>query len=419
VRILFLTHYFHPEGNAPATRVAELARRWVAAGHDVTVITGVPNVPDGVVYRGYRNRWLQRERHAGVEVVRVWTYLAPNKGTARRILNYLSFMVTASLAGLFARRPDVVIATSPQFFCGWAGVIVSALRRLPFVLEIRDLWPESIEAVGALRNPRLLRFLEWLERRMYAAAAHVVTVGDGYRAKLVERGVDDRRIDVIPNGVDLDVFIAGADGRPIRERYRLGSRFVCAYLGTIGMGCGLDVALRAARLLRESGRDDVRFLLVGDGAVREELEAQARAEGLDAVVFTGRQPKGEMPAFLAATDACLVHLTRTKLFTTVLPSKIFEAGAMRKPIVLGVEGFAADLVATAEAGICIEPENEGQLLAAIDRLAADPALARRLGEAGYERIASRYTYDRLAREYSDLLSRLASARARRSELLRG
>src|SRR5262245_21262700 len=170
MRIVFFTHYFHPEGNAPATRVTEMTRRWVAAGHDVTVITGVPNVPDGVVYEGYRNRWLQRETRDGVEVVRVCTYLAPNNGTARRIANYVSFMITAALTGLFVRRPDVVIATSPQFFCGWAGVIVTALRRLPFVLEIRDLWPESIEAVGAIGQPRLLRFLEWLELRMYAAA---------------------------------------------------------------------------------------------------------------------------------------------------------------------------------------------------------------------------------------------------------
>src|SRR5262249_30662295 len=154
---------------------------------------------------------------------------------------------------------------------------------------------------------------------------------------------------------------------------------------------------RAARRLRELGRDDVRFLLVGDGAVREELEAQARAEGLGAVVFTGRQPKSDIPAFLAATDACLVHLTRTDLFKTVLPSKIFEAAAMRKPIVLGVEGFAADLVAQAEAGICMQPENEDELIEATLKLAADPSLAQRLGEAGYERIATRYTYDRLAR----------------------
>ncbi|HVN40823.1 MAG TPA: glycosyltransferase family 4 protein [Myxococcota bacterium] len=406
MRIAFFTHYFHPEGNAPATRVTELTRRWVAAGHDVTVVTGVPNVPDGVVYEGYRNRLLQRERREGVDVVRVWTYLAPNKGAARRVLNYLSYMLTAACVGLFVRRPDVVIATSPQFFCGWAGVLVSRARRVPFVLEIRDLWPESIEAVGAMRNRRLLRLLEWLELRMYAAATRIVTVGEGYREKLVAKGVDPARIDVIPNGVDLEAFLGGADGRKVRERYALGDRFVCAYLGTIGLGCGLEVALRAARKLRESGRDDVRFLLVGDGAVREELEARARAEGLGVVVFTGRQPKAAMPEFLAAADACLVHLTRTELFRTVLPSKIFEAAAMRKPIVLGVEGFAAELVRSAEAGLCIQPENEDDLLAAVDRLAADPALARRLGDSGFERIAQRHSFDRLATQYVERLETL-------------
>jgi len=407
VRILFLTHYFHPEGNAPATRVTEMTRRWVADGHQVTVVTGAPNVPDGVLYQGYRNHWRSRETHAGVEVVRVWTHLAPNKGTLRRIANYVSFMLTAGLAGLTVRRPDVVIATSPQFFCGWAGVIVSPLRRIPFVIEIRDLWPESIEAVGAMRNRMLLRLLEWLERRMYAAATQIVTVGDGYRGKLVERGAEPTRIDVIPNGVDLSIYLADTDGSAVRERYGLGDRFVCAYLGTIGMGCGLDVVLRAAHLLRARGHDDWRFLLVGDGAVREALEARARSEGLTPpVIFTGRQPKSDMPAFLAATDACLVHLTRTDLFKTVLPSKIFEAAAMRKPIVLGVEGFAAELVGDTGAGICIQPENEQELIAALETLAADRVLARRYGEAGYERIARRYAYDRLAQEYASLLARL-------------
>jgi len=406
MRILFISHYYHPEGNAPATRVYEMTRRFVEQGHDVTVITGVPNVPDGVVYDGYRNRWRQRERVAGVDVIRVWTWLAANAGTSKRIANYVSFMLTATLAGLFVRRPDVVIATSPQFFCGWAGVLVSTLRRLPFVLEIRDLWPESILAVGAIMNPRIIRLLEWLELRMYAAASHVVTVGEGYRGKLRERGVPDARIDVIPNGVDLAVFEAREDDGRIRREFGLGDRFVCAYVGTIGMGCGLGVVLRAARRLREEGRDDLCFLLVGDGAIRSELEARASAEGLAQVVFTGRQPKSRMPEFLAAVDACLVHLTRTELFKTVLPSKIFEASAMRKPVVLGVEGFAAALVGDAGAGICIEPANEAELLDAVKKLASDASLVERLGSSGHERIALRYSYDALARDYAALLERI-------------
>jgi len=413
MRILFLTHYFHPEGNAPATRVYEMSRRWVKLGFEVSVVTGVPNVPNGVVYPGYRNRWRSREVIEGVETLRVWTYLAPNKGTIRRILNYLSFCATATIAGLGVRRPDLVIATSPQFFCGWAGVFVSRLRRVPFVLEVRDLWPESIAAVGAMRSSWLLRFLGWLERRMYAAATRIVTVGRGYQRELESRGVPAERIAVIPNGVDRAMFDPAADASQMRARFAPNREFLCSYVGTIGMGSGLSVVLRAAELLRDQGRRDVVWLLVGDGAVREELEREARDRGLDRVIFTGRLPKAEMPGVLAASDACLVHLARRPLFRTVMPSKIFEAAAMAKPIVLGVEGFAAEVVEGAGAGICVEPENAEQLVAAVLRLAADRELGRSLGRAGQERIAAAYDYSALAGDYAELIRGVVAAKGGR------
>lgn len=408
MRILFLSHYFAPEGNAPATRVHGLTRRWVRDGHDVTVVTCAPNVPSGVVYEGYRNRWRQREKTEGVDVVRVWTWMAPNAGTVRRILNYLSYMVTATLAGLRGPRPDVVIATSPQFFCGWAGVFVSRLRRRPLVLEVRDLWPESIVAVGAMRDSRIIRSLEWLERRLYAVADEVVTVGEGYRRGLEARGVPSQRITVVPNGVDLSIFRPDVDGAAVRREYGLGERFVCAYVGTIGMGCGLDVVLRAAQRLRELGREDIAFLLVGDGAVREDLERRAKEAQLHNVIFTGRQPKARMPEFLAASDVCLVHLIREALFETVLPSKIFEAAATGRPIVLGVAGDAADLVRSSEAGLCIEPENEGEFVEALTKLAGDRSLARDLGANGLTRLASQYDVEQLARHYEEMLARVGA-----------
>ncbi|MCH8083159.1 MAG: glycosyltransferase family 4 protein [Myxococcales bacterium] len=409
MRVLFLTHYFHPEGNAPGTRVYELCRRWVAMGHDVTVITGVPNVPNGVAYEGYRNSWLQRECVDGIETIRVWTYLAANKGATRRILNYLSLMFSATVAALFVRKPDLVIATSPQFFCGWAGVWVSRLRRIPFILEVRDLWPESIVAVGAMRAGRSSRFLEWLERRMYAAATRIVTVGAGYRDQLIDRGVATERIDIVSNGVDRELFSDRGGGSALRGKFDLGDAFVCSYIGTIGMGSGLEVVLRAARLLRDEGREDIVFMLVGDGAVREALERTARQEGLKRVVFTGRQDKRAVPDFLTMADACLVHLLRRDLFRTVLPSKIFEATAMKKPIILGVEGSAAQIVREANAGICIEPENEGELVEAVKRLAGDRNLADRMGQAGFESIAAAYDYDRLAEKYAEIIERVAAA----------
>lgn len=408
MRVLFLTHYFPPEGNAPATRVHEMCRRWVQRGHQVTVITGVPNVPAGVAYDGYTNRWFQREDVDGIDVRRVYTYLAANKGTVKRIGNFLSYMLTATLASLFTPRPDLVVATSPQFFCGWAGVFASRLRRAPFVLEIRDIWPESIAVVGAMRNPRLLSWLEWLEKRMYAAATRIVTVGRGYRDQLVARGVDSDRIEIVPNGVDRDFFRDPRGGPRVREAHQLGNAFVCSYIGTIGMGSGLEVVLRAARLLQDEGRDDIVFLLVGDGAVRAELENQARQQGLSRVVFTGRQDKSKMPDYLAASDACLVHLTRNALFRTVLPSKIFEASAMAKPIILGVEGHAAEIVGEAGAGLCIEPENETELVDAVKKLAADRSLAASLGQSGLENIASVYDYDSLAARYAEILELMSN-----------
>jgi hypothetical protein len=398
MRILFVTHYFKPEGNAPATRVYEMTRRWAAAGHDVTVLTGVPNVPSGIIYDGYRNRRIQEEMLEGVRTVRVWTYIAANKGVVRRIMNYVSFMVSAILGSLRLGRFDCVIATSPQFFCGWAGVWISRIKHCPLVLEVRDIWPESIVAVGALRSQRLIIFLEWLERRMYAAADTIVTVGEGYVRKLLERGVVRGKIHVIPNGVDAEQMRGGDEGR-IRQMFELGDRFVCAYIGTIGMACGLHVALEAGQLLKDKGVDDIVFLLVGDGAVRRELEEQARACGLNNVVFTGRLDKEDIPDCLAAADVCLVHLRRCELFKTVMPSKIFEAAAASKPVILGVEGEAAIVVREHEAGVCIEPENAGELVEAVCALKENNERREALGENGASRIVPAYSYDALAKRY--------------------
>jgi glycosyltransferase involved in cell wall biosynthesis len=418
-RILFLTHYFPPEGNAPATRVHALCRQWVAEGQSVTVITGVPNVPSGVVYDGYENRLFQRERLDGIDIIRVWTYLAANRGTLRRILNYVSYMVTATLAASFAPRCELVVATSPQLFCGWAGAVVARLRRVPFVLEIRDLWPDSIATVGAMRNRRMLRLLTWLERRLYQAADHIVTVGEGYRDELRRKGVPADKMSVIPNGVDPRSATTATGADWVRPTWMLGSRFVCAYVGTVGMASGLDVVLRAAEQLRAQGDTRICFLVVGDGAVRADLQRQAEAAALDNVIFTGRQEKHLISDILTSADACLVHLRKRPLFTTVLPSKLFEAAAMARPIVLGVEGHAAALVRQADCGICIEPENAQALVHATQQLAADAELCAQLGNRGRAFFSQHYDRQTLARRYRDLLQRVwnAAPRHRRVALL--
>jgi len=415
MHILYLSHYFVPENNAPAARVHAMAREWVREGHQVTVLTGAPNVPAGVVYDGYRNGLWQDEWIDGIHTIRVWTYLAPNAGTVRRTVNFVSYFVSASVAAAFVRRPDVVIATSPQFFAGWAGVPAHWAHRAPFVLEVRDLWPESITAVGAMDRGLAVRALEVMERTLYAAADNIVTVGDGYREQLMARGVPTAKIDVVTNGVDTELFYPRDPDPAVRARYGVArDAFVVVFAGTIGMASGLDVVLRAARRLRARDRTDIVFLLVGDGAVRAELEATARTEGLDNVVFTGMVPRAQLPDVLAASDACLVHFKRREIFTTILPSKLFEDAAMAKPILLGFEGHAAALVRTADCGLIFTPEDDEALAAAAERLADDPAEARRLGENGRRHVLAHFDRRRLARDYLAVLERVRDEQRRPS-----
>lgn len=414
MHILYLSHYFTPENNAPAARVHAMGREWVREGHEVTVLTSAPNHPRGVLYEGYRNRPWQQESIDGIRVVRVWTFLAANAGTVRRTLNFLSYFAAASAAAPFVRRADVVIATSPQFFAGWAGVPAHWAHRAPFVLEVRDLWPESITAVEALERGAAVRALEWLERALYGAADRIVTVGEGYRDQLVARGVPAHMIDIVTNGVDADLFTPRPPDPGVRDRYGVPrDAFVVVFAGTIGMASGLDVALRAARRLRARGRRDIVFLLVGDGAVRAELEDAARAQGLDTVVFTGMVPRRELPDVLAASDACLVHFRRKELFTTILPSKLFEDAAMAKPILLGFEGHAAALVREADCGICFTPEDDAALAAAAERLAGDPDEVRRLGENGRRYVLARFDRRVLAHDYLAILERVVGEARRR------
>jgi len=412
VHILFLSHYYPPEVNAPATRTFDHCVRWARAGHDVTVVTCAPNCPDGVLYPGYANRLLpQVEHREGVRVVRVWTYLAANAGTIRRIVNYLTYMVSAVLASLRLARPDVVIATSPQFFCGWAGVFVSRLRRAPLVLEIRDIWPESIRAVGAMRNRRLLRLLEALERRVYRAATHIVTVGEGYRANIVRKTHAPQRITVIMNGIDVRRFVPREPDLQFLQAWGLENKFVCSYVGTIGMAHGLEVVLEAAEILRRQGRDDISFCLVGDGSSRERLQQQAQQAGLNGmVVFTGRQPSEKVPAILASSNACLIHLKECRLFQSVIPSKIFETLAMARPMIMGVRGKAREIALKAGAGLAMEPGSADEsLVEAVQALADNPDAIAGKCLAARQYVLKHFSRDVLAARYLRLLERVAGA----------
>ena len=295
MHILFLTDNFPPERNASASRVYERACYWVRWGHRVTVITCAPNFPEGKVHPGYRNRWYQVEKKDGIRVVRVKTFIAANEGMVLRILDFVSFMVTAFPAGLVQKRPDVIVATSPQFFAGVGGWAIAAARRLPFVLEISDLWPASITAVGAMRDNLGLRLIEHLELFLYRRAAGIVALTEAFKDNLVGRGVEPGKITVVINGVDLSRFSPRPREANLAKELNLEGRFVIGYIGTHGMAHSLERVLDAAELLRDTPA--VRFLFVGSGAAREGLVTEASRRQLGNVVFVPAQPKEKIAAY--------------------------------------------------------------------------------------------------------------------------
>ncbi|MCA9215099.1 MAG: glycosyltransferase family 4 protein [Planctomycetales bacterium] len=409
MRITFFSHYFPPEVNAPATRVYENAVRWKREGHEIKIITCQPNCPNGQVFEGYQNRFIKDYNEVdGLHVTRVWTFIAANAGKIRRSLNFLTYMVTAILAGIFGRRPDVIVATSPQFFCAWAGVIVGKIRGVPVIVEIRDVWPASIEAVGAFHNRPLLAILLWMERSLYKWSTEIVTVGDGYRDHITKRlGDTSKKISVVTNGVDLKKYVPQPIDESFLHQHDLEDKFVCAYVGTIGMAHGLSVVVRAAARLKKQGVNDVVFLLVGDGADRAELEKLAAESAVDDMVrFLGIQPKTEVPKILASADLMLVHLRAQPLFKSVIPSKLFEIMAMQRPILIGVDGHARAIVEEAHAGVFFPPESADDLVERLLELKESPDKLRDLSEAGRRYVDLNFNRDTLAAEYLDIICRV-------------
>lgn len=376
MHILFLTDNFPPERNAPASRVYEHACYWVRWGHQVTVITCVPNFPEGKVYAGYRNRWYQVEEVDGIRVVRVKTFITKNEGVVRRTLDYLSFMAAGFLAGLVQTRPDIVVATSPQFFTSVAGWAVAALRRLPFVFELRDLWPASIAAVGALQAGTALQWLERLELFLYQRATKVVALTAAFKHDLVSRGIPAAHVEIVLNGFDFARYAPQPRDMDLTQQLGLEGRFTVGYFGTHGMAHALDRVLDAAALLRNTPA--IRFLFVGAGAARDALIAQAAQERLDNVIFVPAQPKARMPAFWSVCDLALVPLKDTPLFTTVIPSKIFEAMGMGRTIVLAApEGEASQIIRGTGAGVVVPPECPTATAQAIRELYHNKAVVER------------------------------------------
>ncbi|MCG3189238.1 MAG: D-inositol-3-phosphate glycosyltransferase [Burkholderiaceae bacterium] len=411
MHVLFLTDNFLPEVNAPASRTHEHCRQWVAAGETVTVITCAPNFPQGRVFDGYRNRVWQQEEVDGIRVIRVWSYITANEGFARRVLDYLSYMLTAFVASLFVRRVDVVVATSPQFFTAVAGWATGALKRVPFVFELRDLWPESIKAVGAMRESPIIGWLERLEMFLYRRATRIVSVTHSFRDTLARRGVDAGKIDVVTNGVDMARFSPRPKDAALLHDLGLQGCFVAGYIGTHGMAHGLETLLAAAHQLQQRDEaDDIRILLLGDGARKAALKAEAARLALRNVIFVDTVLKEQVARYWSVLDVSIIHLRRTGLFTTVIPSKLFECMGMGIPVLHGVQGESAHIVERDRVGRVFEPENASQLVSALLEMQRHRDL---LGGYRDNCLAAAQRYDRTALARQMLRSLQAAVKAGR------
>jgi len=360
MKILFITDNFPPEVNAPANRTFEHCREWVKNGEEVTVITCFPNFPKGKIYPGFKNKWKKIEYIEGVKVIRVWSYISPNEGFIKRTLDYISFSLTSFLAGLTINT-DLIIATSPQFFTTISGRWLSFFKNKPWVLEVRDLWPESIVAVGAMKRNILIKYFEYIEKRMYKKASKIIVVTDSFKKNIIEKNIDPSKIYIHKNGANLDFFKPTSKNTILENELKIKGKKVFAYIGTHGMAHGLDFIFRSIKKL-EIEKPDFHFLFLGDGAERKKLIELKNTLKLTNVTMLPSVSKEDVIKYLSLMDYALVNLRKSETFFSVIPSKIFEAAAMEKPILLGLEGETKSIIEKYNSGICFEPENEKDFL---------------------------------------------------------
>jgi len=365
MRILFLTDNFPPETNAPATRTYEHCLKWIDMGYKVTVITCFPNFPKGKVFEGYTNKLYQKENIDGITVIRVWSYITKNNGFVKRIIDYISYALTSFLFGLFIKT-DLIIATSPQFFTAISGSMLSVFKRTPWVMEVRDLWPDSIAAVGSMnKSSKPFKVLKKIEHHLYLSASKIVVVTDSFKKYIIkEHQIKPEKVGVFKNGVIINNFKKPElnDVIALKESLGLKNKIIISYLGTHGLAHGLKFILES---ISKISNPDLHFLFIGDGAEKENLIKYSKTLHLKNFTFLESVTKSEIPLYIEISDYSLVNLKKSDEFKNVIPSKIFENIAMYKPILLGVEGESKKLIDDYEVGVCFEPENIESFLNAL------------------------------------------------------
>ncbi len=390
MRVLFLTQYYPPETGAAPLRAFHFATNLAKTGHTVTVVTGMPNHPSGVKHPEYRGRLAARETAAGVRIRRCWLFATPRKTFATRMANQLSFAFTAFFGGLATGRCDVILVTSPPLFLGVTGWLLGVLKGAPFVLDIRDYWPQAAIALGQLKGRRAIALAEGLERFLYRRASRIAAVTPSTVRMMAERGVPRSRIVLIPNGADTERFTPG----PPHAGGRGGDRRTVLYSGTHGLIHGMRVILDAAEALK--GDPSVRFVLVGDGAEKDALVREAADRGLSNIVFHPSQQPEQLAETIRSADVCLATMSGGEFSGTAVPVKMFDYMACARPVVAAVAGDAKEIMEASGGGIVVAPGDGNGLAGALRTLLADAELSERLGHAGYDYVRHEYSRAALA-----------------------
>lgn len=403
MHILLIHQAFASPDEPGGTRHYELARHCVEQGHRFTIVASTVSYLSGHVVAPGRALITEQDLN-GVRVLRAYTYPLLHRSYVWRVVSFFIFMVTSALAALRAGPVDLVMGTSPPIFQAVSAWLVAALRRSSFLLEIRDLWPEFAIDIGVLSHPLLIALSRWLERFLYNRATHLLVNSPAYQDYLVGKGIPISKISLIPNGVDLHMFDPSACGKGLRQRWGLDGKFIVTYAGALGLANDIPTILRAADRLR--GQPLVHFLLVGDGKERPSLEALARQLDLPNVTFAGSLPKSEMPAVLAASDACVATLKDIPMFRTTYPNKVFDYMAAGRPTILAIDGVIRQVIEAAGGGVFVPPGDDAALADAALALSRDRQSAQKMGRAARAYVSEHFDRRQQARQFVELVQRL-------------
>jgi len=402
MKIAYFSHYFVPEIGAPSARIYDLACEWTRAKHQVEIVTCFPNHPTGAIYPGYKSQFYLLEKMAGINIHRHWTYVTPNKGVTRKTIGHFSYLPSArAFSDRHLESPDVAIGTSPTFFAAVAAARFAHRRRIPFVMEVRDLWPAIFAELGVIKNRTVISLLERWEMSLYRRASRIVVVTAAFRKNLIDRGVPLEKVFTIPNGADIDFWTPQSRLNDLRRRLGLEDRFVVLYIGAHGISHALSRVLDCAAKL--SSLADVHFLFVGEGAEKDKLMERSRQMRLANVTFHDAVDRLAVREFYALADVCVVPLRDIPLFDTFVPSKMFEMMAMARPIVGSVRGEAAEILRRAGV-IVVEPENSEALASAITDLYKRDEQARQvMGAQARDFVVAHYSRRALSANYIDVM----------------